>query len=196
MSNSRRVLCVRREHEHAYNPFDVNSGHLTVWVDKQESENSHAFRQVIPYIVVHRPDGTFLKYHRRGSEQRLRGLMSIGLGGHIEEGETFLDCMKRELEEEIGLKPGEYSYIPTELSLCISETPVSHAHLGIVVIVLVRAKYEAQKTDEVADPRFYLMKWLLDPKFFLELEDWSKITIKWIEQNYKKVLMNEQVQPE
>lgn len=191
MSDSRRVLCVRREHEYVYNPFDVNAGELTVWADKRETENSPAFRQVIPYVVVYRAGGQLLKYHRRGGEKRLRGQLSIGLGGHIEEGETFLGCMRRELEEEIGLKQGMYSYIPTGLVLCNSETEVSHAHLGVVVIVMVDANYIPDKTDEVADPGFYQISKLLDPHYFLELEDWSKITLKWIERNYKKVLGND-----
>lgn len=183
---SRKVLCVRREHESIYDPFDINSGNLAIWVDKQETENSEEFRQVIPYCIVC-ADHAIMRYHRRGSEQRLRGQLSIGVGGHIEEGETFLGGMIRELHEELLLEPHEYTYSPTGLFLNLHSSSVSYAHLGVVVMIDVGKDYKLKRTSEIADPEFWRITELLEPKNYIESEDWTKVCLDWIMEN-KKVI--------
>ena len=47
-------------------------------------ERNSSFRQIIPYIVLV-DDGQVVAYERaeRGSEARLHGMLSIGMGGHV-----------------------------------------------------------------------------------------------------------------
>ena len=180
MTTSRRVLCVRREDELLYNPRDISSGEMTLWVDKAESENSPAYRQVIPYCVVTDCRGLILTYRRNGSEGRLKDLFSIGVGGHVEEGETFIDCMKRELQEEIGLSDGEYSFTWTDKIIVNSDSQVSHAHLGVVVLVRLTGSHGVKESEEINEPRHLQVDDLMGTELFLSLEGWSQCVVTWL----------------
>ena len=48
-------------------------------------------------------DNKYLMLHRTKKEQDINSGKYIGVGGHIEEGESPLDCIKREVKEETGL---------------------------------------------------------------------------------------------
>lgn len=68
-----------------------------------EAECDPAFKQVIPYVVIeHKPSGMIFMTTRLGGDERLIGQASIGLGGHMENGESIFDCLYRELNEEVG----------------------------------------------------------------------------------------------
>jgi dATP pyrophosphohydrolase len=61
-------------------------------------------------LVVHRPGPEFLVLLRTGDD----GYWHLVAGG-VEEGESFEEAGRRELEEETGLAPGELTAIPLEL---------------------------------------------------------------------------------
>ncbi|SDH34765.1 8-oxo-dGTP diphosphatase [Pseudobutyrivibrio sp. 49] len=48
-------------------------------------------------------DNKYLMLHRTKKEHDINSGKYIGVGGHIEEGESPLDCIKREVKEETGL---------------------------------------------------------------------------------------------
>lgn len=48
-------------------------------------------------------DGKYLMLHRTKKEQDINAGKYIGVGGHVEEGESPVDCIKREIKEETGL---------------------------------------------------------------------------------------------
>ena len=48
-------------------------------------------------------DNKYLMLHRTKKEQDINAGKYIGVGGHVEEGESPLDCIKREVKEETGL---------------------------------------------------------------------------------------------
>ena len=48
-------------------------------------------------------DNKYLMLHRTKKEHDINSGKYIGVGGHIEEGESHLDCIKREVKEETGL---------------------------------------------------------------------------------------------
>ena len=56
--------------------------------DKDEHSFNHSvgfrFPQILPYIAIRDLDGNYLTYSRNGTETRLHGSRSIGIGGHID----------------------------------------------------------------------------------------------------------------
>src|SRR5262249_2026585 len=75
---------------------------------RSEGETDPGFTQITPYVVLRYRDQVF--HYTRGkaaSETRLQTLRSLGVGGHISEGDTnlFEDAyrqgMLREVDEEV-----------------------------------------------------------------------------------------------
>lgn len=90
------------------------------YMDRNLCETDGAYQQIIPYIILKdKNTGHFFCYTRGelGDEERLHGVCSIGIGGHIDQeypGANFLELVEkeavREIEEEIG-----YSFSEEEL---------------------------------------------------------------------------------
>ncbi|MCS7091416.1 MAG: NUDIX domain-containing protein [Verrucomicrobiota bacterium] len=53
------------------------------WRPRDEAEHDPATKQWIPYVLVQNCRGDLAAYRRRGTEARLHGLWSVGIGGHI-----------------------------------------------------------------------------------------------------------------
>jgi predicted NUDIX family phosphoesterase len=117
------------------------------WMPRRLVESDAAYKQVIPYVVLQTLDGLHTAcYRRNGTEARLHALWSIGIGGHINDGDcpasgmTLSDIvahgMARELNEEFKALP---SNIEPVFHGIINEeqTPVGHVHLGLVYRILV-----------------------------------------------------------
>ena len=112
---------------------------------RAEAEDDTAYKQLIPYILLHR-DGEFFGYTRaKGQgEARLLGRRSIGIGGHVEEyvdGEEGVDrtspavlrAAMRELDEEVGVDLVDVTLVLAGLVNDDSD-PVGRVHLGVVFV--------------------------------------------------------------
>ena len=55
-------------------------------------------------------DGKYLMLHRTKKKQDINGGKWIGVGGHLEEGESPEDCLVREVREETGLTLTSYTF--------------------------------------------------------------------------------------
>ena len=74
------------------------------WIEREEAETNFAFRHLIPYAVFEDEEGRIACYPRHGSEKRLAGFYSCGIGGHIEEGDlgaSLADTVRRGLLREL-----------------------------------------------------------------------------------------------
>lgn len=61
--------------------------------------------------ICHDGEGKIL-YRRRGPGARdEQGKWDPGAGGALEVGETIEDCLKRELQEEVGTQPKEFEFL-------------------------------------------------------------------------------------
>ncbi len=109
------------------------------WLERPLAEHDPAYKQLIPYVRLRDEQGRYGVYRRQGSEQRLHGLWSVGLGGHVDASdagepgvpdEAIERAAYRELAEELeGWQPAALRF----LGLINEEaTEVGEVHLGLV----------------------------------------------------------------
>jgi predicted NUDIX family phosphoesterase len=109
-----------------------------LFLSRAIAETDETHKQIIPYIAIcHGNRHLLLKRSSKQSEARLHNKLSLGIGGHINDGELkprVTDLvhagMLRELSEEVTLK-GKYN-IHTVGVIYDPSTAVGRVHLGIV----------------------------------------------------------------
>lgn len=163
-----------------------------LFILRREAEHDSSYKQLIPYCVVQDPAGRLLCYPRQGTERRLHGLYSVGIGGHINPVDavflddkidvrrTVLRALVREAAEEAGLQEQDmatrfWGFIHEERS------PVGMVHLGMVYTITVQPE-SFHLGEELAGSL------LLSPKELSEklaaesasLETWSTLALKLI----------------
>jgi len=124
------------------------------FLPRSEAENNPNYKQIIPYaLIVFRK--TVLHYVRgkKAGEQRLIAKGSIGIGGHMNEGDESLFAMdeqayragvEREVNEEIKIDTPFEDQIVALLN--DDSTEVGRVHLGIVhVFKLTEPKVEKRE---------------------------------------------------
>jgi len=144
----------------AENEFSIKyltPGHI--WADRGMAETDETIFQIIPYCIISDPYDSMLTYSRRGSETRLHGLYSCGLGGHVSNRDNSLsgdngilasvhNGLIREISEECGVDISdgfEFKGLIAE-----SESEAGRVHLGMVYrSVIEREKFSP--SDEVKD---------------------------------------------
>jgi predicted NUDIX family phosphoesterase len=108
------------------------------FIDRPIAEESPAFKQLIPYVVVRDGGRTFLMERTEaGGDPRLHRKASIGVGGHlnpVDEGDDPLaDGLRREWAEEL-VADWEPEFRLVGL-LNDDSNPVGSVHLGVVFVV-------------------------------------------------------------
>jgi len=156
------------------------------FINRSDAEKDPSYKQIIPYIILQTSD--FEKtaiYNRKGNEQRLHNLCSIGIGGHINpvdmktQNDAFkqilITGMERELNEELDQRSEDD--LPHFIGV-ISEdiTDVGKVHLGAVFRILTTV-------PEKFSPGLELFQFAWEKTKNLEqlnLELWSTMALKLI----------------
>lgn len=148
------------------------------YIERQRAECDFSQKQIIPYVLVFNSKGELLHYRRCGSEKRLSGLYSAGIGGHLNENdeggtmyERILSGLKREVLEEIGVSLSD-NQIKIKGMINEDETNVGLCHIGIVFRIDVNES-ELVYEQELGSPEWKLQRDLDMSKFEL----WSKLAI-------------------
>jgi predicted NUDIX family phosphoesterase len=116
-------------------------GHWELLPRTPRLEADAAFKQLIPYVLLVHGDCFFAYRRAKGSEERLASKVSLGVGGHINQGDldmrhphglhinTLFRAALREVREELGPIDG-----PLSLMGLVNDdsNPVGRVHLGIV----------------------------------------------------------------
>lgn len=184
-----RVLCVPSDWvDYCLILGDTNEYKLTKmlepkqYIPRSQCETDPSYQQLIPYIVV-RCNGLILAYQRAGTETRLDGLWSIGVGGHIEHtDEGWLGGLVREIREETGFggpvgltgaRDGFWAPLSGPLGFLRDDSnPVGRVHLGVLYTLDV-PDVDAVHMTECADYVWEAAN-CLDVR---NLENWSRMAL-------------------
>lgn len=158
----------------------------TFYRDRAEAEQDETCLQLIPYVLITNPkDMTILRYQRgkSGGENRLHGLYSVGIGGHISREDTvdpaqsigYQAGMARELQEEAGIvfTPG---YAPPAVAMLMDHTTrVGRVHFGVVHMLLAEDDLYIRKCADLIEPEFVEVGDAFDGRMYYE--SWSQICL-------------------
>ncbi len=151
------------------------------FLPRSKVETDPTFKQLIPYVVLRSGD-LFFHYRRgaNGSEQRLRALRSLGIGGHIND----TDCrdstdpyavgMLRELHEEVQLPQHGTARLLGFIN--DDRTPVGSVHLGIVHVLDLDSPVATARESSIADAGFASLPQLVNS--IGEFESWSQLILQ------------------
>jgi predicted NUDIX family phosphoesterase len=195
MNSTERVLVIRRALFDELGSFHgLNSDiqrYLPVFLEPQnhffvprsEAEEDPSLKQLIPYMVV--TSGASLLHYRRGSgsgEARLLKKGSIGIGGHINDGDglgeafdaaAYQRALMRELMEELKISG---SFIERPLALLNDDSnPVGAVHLGIVHQCQLSSPEVSANEEAIAELGFLTLEELSARHD--QLESWSQLVI-------------------
>jgi predicted NUDIX family phosphoesterase len=143
---------------------------------RAEVESQPAWQQVIPHLVVRSGDRVLaMRRLRAGSEPRLRGQVTLGVGGHINAedglpGEAWLTGCRREWREEVVC---DRELTARAVGLIKDESgPVGRVHLGVLILV------DAGGTEVLVRERDKLEGRMAPVRdlgiHYLEMETWSQ----------------------
>lgn len=154
-----------------------------LFLPRPAAEEDPTHKQIIPYLLIRCGD-RYLHYVRgqSGGEARLHAKGSIGIGGHINDGDThaahfdlaaYDRAIERELHEELFM-PADYRQTAAAL-INDDSTEVGRVHLGVVHVVDVDTPRIEPREDAIRDIEFLSADELVLRRDRLEV--WSQILL-------------------
>ena len=164
-----------------------------LFLRRSELEEDPSFKQIIPYAIISnkepersevRQSQSYYLFRRksRQAEKRLHNKFSLGVGGHMNPGDSMeseeqylIDELKRELYEEVKLLNGCLIEEIEFIGFINDDTiPVGRVHIGLLYNIHVSNKeVYINETDKMT------ADWIDKPnlaEFYEGMETWSKIT--------------------
>lgn len=124
-----------------------------IFLPRPEAERDPRYKQIIPYVTLVRGGEAFLlRRLSRGGEKRLAGMLSLGVGGHINPSDgtgaaALKNGLRRELAEEVAL---EGAGTPVPRGLINDDTAeVGRVHLGIFFTLEVSGEARVLETEKL-----------------------------------------------
>jgi len=154
------------------------------WKYRDFVENDTSYKQIVVYGII-RYENNILTYIRNSGDKRLLKQLSIGFGGHInpiDNKKRFIksilhNALKRELKEEIHLKPSDYNTKYLGL-IDTNDTKVDKVHLGIAYLINLKFPDRLKPSKEVDN-----FVWRpLEEVYDLPLETWSNIALNYLKE--------------
>ncbi len=147
---------------------------------RSQVENDPSLKQIIPYLVVRWKDRVFLfQRTAAGGEARLRGLFSIGVGGHINRADVagardVVEAgLRRELEEELVIEGGWRARLVGVLN--DDGNAVGRVHFGLVYVVEVDSPDVAVRESDTLTGRMASLEDVLAVRD--RMETWSRLIL-------------------
>jgi len=151
------------------------------------AETNPNLKQIIPYVLlVH--NGRVLHYVRgkKAGEQRLAAKGSVGIGGHMNDGDehlfaldmdAYLAGVQREVNEELNIQTKFTNHIVALLN--DDSNPVGQVHLGVVHIFKLDTDQVTKREQMITQLGFLTREELVERRE--NLESWSQICVDNLE---------------
>lgn len=187
---SESVLVIRREYIehfiHGKNGLITGCGEelLAIIDDKHEfiprpeAESDPGCKQIIPYVTLRRGDEVFATRRlSKGGESRLHGLLSLGVGGHINPADDSADAalmngLYREVAEEVRIERAG-ALVPRGV-INDDSNEVGTVHLGFFFTLDVEGEVSVRETEKLAG------EWLRVSELCAlkgQMETWSQLIV-------------------
>ena len=153
---------------------------------RSELEEDPSFKQIIPYAIISNKESFYLfKRTSRQTEKRLHNKFSLGVGGHMNPGNSkeskeqyLINELKRELFEEVKLLNGCLIEDIEFIGFINDDTiSVGSVHIGLLYNIHVSNKdVVINETDKMT------ADWIDKPdlaEFYEGMETWTKITFDY-----------------
>jgi predicted NUDIX family phosphoesterase len=153
-----------------------------LFLKRSELEEDPSFKQIIPYAIISYKESFYLFRRTSGqTEKRLHNKFSLGVGGHMNPGDSLeskeqyvIDELKRELFEEVKLLNGCQTEDIEFIGFINDDTiPVGRVHIGLLYNIHVSNKeVYINETDKMT------ADWIEKSdlaEFYAGMETWSKI---------------------
>ena len=143
-------------------------------------------------LLVH--NGRVLHYVRgkKAGEQRLAAKGSVGIGGHMNDGdehlfaldrEAYLAGVQREVAEELNVQTGFSNHIVALLN--DDSNPVGQVHLGVVHVFKLETDQVTKREQMITQLEFLSLAELQDRRD--HLESWSQICVDNLDRLLEKI---------
>ena len=146
---------------------------------RPEMETDPAYKQIIPYVLVTRGAEAFVMQRlKKGGEQRLHGLLSLGVGGHIDPvdeagGSALMAGLRREVDEEVAV---ERAASLTPLGVINNDRDeVGRVHLGFLFRLEAEGAVTVRETEKLSGS---FMPIAALPALRDKMEGWSQIALE------------------
>ena len=149
------------------------------FIPRPDAEQDPGYKQIIPYVALVRGDEAFLlRRLKKGGEKRLHGMLSLGVGGHInpvdgDGAEVMMRGLRREVDEEVAV---EKVLSLTPKGIINDDTNgVGSVHLGFFFVMRVEGRVSVRETEKLAGEWVKiaeLKKWKDD------METWSQMILE------------------
>jgi predicted NUDIX family phosphoesterase len=155
-------------------------------------ESDPTYLQIIPYVLIRRA-GKWFTYVRGGKieEARLRGRLTLGVGGHIDAADIYFDVdhrvdlhvtlqgsARREVAEEVGIELTQA--IEWRGLIVDRRDEVGRVHIGVVGVLEVTEDVESKEEDVLTD-----LLWMSAEELRAEgpdrLEGWTGLCVNTLE---------------
>ncbi len=184
------ILVVPREHlmRESVHGFAGGPADYLIRIDRHGSfrpreqvEEDPSFKQIIPYLIVRHTDRLFLvQRSAAGNEARLRGLFSIGVGGHINRSDVVgasdlvAAGLRRELDEELVIHGAWRARLVGVLN--DDTDAVGRVHFGLVHVVDVESPDVAVRESDALTGRMASREDVLAVRE--RMETWSRLILE------------------
>ncbi len=184
------ILVISREHliRESVQGFARGPADYLIRIDRHGSfrpreqvEEDPSFKQIIPYLIVRHSDRLFLfQRSAAGNEARLRGLFSIGVGGHINRSDVvgasdlIAAGLRRELDEELVIHGAWRARFVGVLN--DDTNTVGRVHFGLVHVVDVDSPDVAVRESDTLTGRMASREDVLAVRD--RMETWSRLILE------------------